>query len=233
MALFWSTGKDSAWALEVLRGQGYEVRWLVSTVHETNGRVAVHGVRRELLVAQAEAVDLPLIEVPLPEDCPNTVYSERVGEALERLRAEGAVAVAAGDLFLEDVRTFREIVVREAGLEPLFPLWRVEAAETLLLAHKMLQRGLKAVLVACDPRRIGIDFLGAPFGHDFLAALPRTVDPLGERGEFHTFTTWAPGFRRQIAVVAGALHHGPQQSWIELLPAQPEKAPDLLASRPG
>jgi uncharacterized protein (TIGR00290 family) len=217
VALFWSTGKDSAWAFHRLCSDGWEVRWLVTTIHEKNGRVAVHGVRRELLAAQAHAFGVELVTVPLPENVPNAVYRERVGQALQRLAQGGCTHVGAGDVFLQDVRRFREELIWDAGFQPLFPLW-TEPTRTLELAEEMLAGGLRACIVAVDPGRVPHTWLGRPWDRTFLEVLGRQADPLGERGEFHTLALDGPGFREPLRVRLGTHveRRGLPTEWIDL-----------------
>jgi uncharacterized protein (TIGR00290 family) len=201
--LAWSSGKDSAFSLHVLREAGeVEVAGLLTTVNETHGRVAMHAVRRELLIAQAEAANLPLVEVPIPYPCPNQVYESAMRKALERARLEGIEAVAFGDLFLTDVRRYREEQMKETGLTPLFPLW---GRETRALAKTMLASGLRATLTCVDPRVLLPSFAGRDFDHALLEALPKGVDPCGENGEFHSFAWDGPMFRSPIRVRRGEI----------------------------
>jgi uncharacterized protein (TIGR00290 family) len=199
--LSWSTGKDSAWALHVLRERPeLEVVGLLSTVNEAAGRVAMHAVRRELLRRQAEAADLPLVEVALPWPCSNDEYQSRVLAALGGARARGVTHVAFGDLFLEDVRAYRERLLDGTGLEPLFPLW---GEPTGALAARMLEAGLRAVLTCVNPRQLEPRFAGRRYDHRLLGELPAGVDPCGERGEFHTFCDAGPMFRTPVALAIG------------------------------
>lgn len=199
--LSWSSGKDSAWALHVLRQQcEVEVVGLLTTVTERYGRVAMHGVRRELLVAQAEAVGLPLWPVLLPSPCSNAEYEAAMSRVLERALAARISAIAFGDLFLEDIRRYREERLAPTGLTPLFPLWD---RPTVVLARDMVDAGLRARVSCVDPRQLAPAFAGRVFDAAFLADLPPTVDPCGERGEFHTFACAGPMFARPIPVRAG------------------------------
>jgi len=199
--LSWSSGKDSAWALHVLRGrQDVEVVGLVTTVNRAFRRVAMHAVRESLLERQAEAAALPLWKVPLPWPCSNEEYEAAMGELLERARGEGVEAMAFGDLHLADVRAYRERQLAGTGLEPLFPIWGLP---TDRLAREMVAAGLRAVVTCVDPRQLDPAFAGRVFDAAFLDDLPAEVDPCGERGEFHTFCTAAPPFRREIPVTPG------------------------------
>ena len=199
--LAWSSGKDSAWALHVLRTRGeVEVVGLLTTVNEAADRVAMHAVRRELLEAQARAAGLPLRPVSIPSPCPNAVYEARMAEAVARARADGIEAIAFGDLFLEDVRAYRIRTLAGSGIEPLFPLWGLP---TDRLARDMLAGGLAATLTCVDPAQLDPRFVGRRFDAAFLGELPPGVDPCGERGEFHTFCHAGPMFAAPIAVRAG------------------------------
>lgn len=199
--LSWSSGKDSAWALhELRRGGELELVGLVTTVNQAFERVAMHGVREALLERQAEAAGLPLWKVPLPHPCPNEVYEARMAALIERARAAGVTAMAFGDLFLEEIRAYRERQLAGTGIEPRFPLWGRPTAE---LAREMVDAGLRARLVCVDPRQLDRRFAGRVYDPELLDELPPQVDPCGERGEFHTFCTAGPMFRAPLAVRAG------------------------------
>ncbi len=198
----WSTGKDSAWMLHVLRQRHPEaVAALLSTVNEAFNRVAMHGVRRTLLDAQAGAAGLPLHVVPLPWPCSNDEYERRMGAAVAGFVRDGFTHVAFGDLFLEDVRRYRESRLEDSGLTPLFPLWRTKPTDAL--AREMIDGGLKAVLVTVDPKKLEASFAGRSFDGSLLADLPPTVDPCGENGEFHSFAWDGPMFARALNVRVG------------------------------
>lgn len=199
----WSSGKDSAWTLHVLRSRlGIEPAALLTSVSEVYDRVSMHGVRTSVLRAQAAAAGLPLVTVPLPAPCPNEVYEERMGTTVRTLVADGFTHVAFGDLFLEDIREYREGRLRGSGLEPIFPLWGME---TRALAREMVDGGLEARITCLDPRHLPGHFVGRAFDHRLLDELPTTVDPCGERGEFHTGVTAGPMFATRIAVEVGAV----------------------------
>lgn len=199
--LSWSSGKDSAWALHVLRQDpSVQVHALLTTVNADADRVAMHAVRRTLVEAQADAAGLPLWQVQIPSPCPNEIYEARMRDAMARARTEGFTHVAFGDLFLEDVRQYRESRMAGTGLDPIFPLWK---RPTDLLAREMLASGLGAILTCVDPTQLDRRFAGRRFDSSLLAELPPGVDPCGERGEFHTFCSAGPMFRHEIAVEPG------------------------------
>ncbi|MEQ8661412.1 MAG: ATP-binding protein, partial [Gammaproteobacteria bacterium] len=200
----WSSGKDSAWMLSLLeRDPAYQVAALMTTFDERHAQVSMHGVPRTLVAAQAAAAGLPLWEVPLPWPCPNEIYAARMRAVIARARDEHVTAVAFGDLFLADIRAWRERQLADCGLDALFPLWRTPA-DSAALAHTMIAGGLQATLCALDTTRLAADLLGRAFDHALLDALPPDVDPCGEHGEFHTFCTHAPCFAAPVAVVTGA-----------------------------
>ena len=198
----WSSGKDAAWTLWTLRQQGAEVSGLMTTVDEQTGRVGAHGTPLAVVEAQARAAGLPLRVVKLPWPAPNAVYESAVRAALAEARDAGATRVAFGDLFLADVRAYRERLVEGTGLEPVFPLWH-PAGGTAALARRMISSGLEATVVAIDPARLDASVVGRPFDADLLAALPDDVDPCGEQGEFHTVCTAGPMFHRRVEVRVG------------------------------
>lgn len=201
--LSWSSGKDAAWALHVLRQRGeVEVVGLVTTLNEAFGRVAMHGVRTELVEAQARAARLPLWSVGLPWPCSNEQYEARMRSLVERARAEGVAAVAFGDLHLRDVRAYREKQLAGTGVEPLFPVWGA-AEDTAELARAMMKAGLRATLACVDPKQLSPEFAGREFDASLLASLPGHADPCGERGEFHTFCHGGPMFEAPIAIRVG------------------------------
>jgi len=201
--LSWSSGKDSAWTLHVLRRDpAVQVAALLTTFNAAVDRVAMHAVRRTLVESQADAAGVPLWHVPIPSPCPNDVYEARMREAMTRARGEGFTHVAFGDLFLEDVRRYREERLGGTGLDPIFPLWR---QPTDALAREMLASGLGAVLTCVDPRQLDRRFADRQYDAALLAELPDTVDPCGERGEFHTFCYAGPMFSRTIRVQTGLI----------------------------
>jgi len=196
----WSSGKDSAWALHVLRRDGLAVAGLLTSINETADRVSMHGVRTEILRAQAAAAGLPLTVIPLPWPCTNAVYEARMRAAVDGAVADGFTHVAFGDLFLEDVRHYREERLEGTGLAALFPLWGLP---TRALAYEMVAGGIRARISTLDPRVMPRELIGAEFDEALLAALPDHVDPCAERGEFHTCVTAGPMFSAPIAVEAG------------------------------
>jgi len=199
--LSWSSGKDSAWTLHMLRQQGeYEVVGLLTTVNESAGRVAMHAVRESLLEAQAAAAGLALWRVPIPSPCSNEQYEAAMRQVLGRARAAGIDAVAFGDLFLDDVRRYREERMADSGMRLLFPLWQ---RPTPALAREMIAGGLRAVLTCVDPKQLAPAFAGREFNLDLLRDLPAAVDPCGENGEFHSFVCAGPMFRHEIPITVG------------------------------
>ncbi len=201
--LSWSSGKDSAWTLHVLRQQGeYDVVGLLTTVNESAGRVAMHAVREQLLEAQAAAAALPLWRVPIPSPCSNEQYEAAMQAALHRARVEHIDAVAFGDLFLEDVRRYREERMADSGLRLLFPLWQ---RPTPALAREMIAGGVRAMLTCVDPKQLSPAFAGRELTLDLLSDLPPTVDPCGENGEFHSFVFAGPMFRHAIPISGGEI----------------------------
>jgi uncharacterized protein (TIGR00290 family) len=199
--LSWSSGKDSSWSLHVLRERGeYEVAGLLTTFNEEADRVAMHAVRRELVEAQARACGLPLRAVPLPWPCSNEEYEARMRAACEEAVREGIEGIAFGDLFLEDVRSYREKKLAGTGLAPVFPLWGEPTRE---LAWTMIRAGLRAKLTCVDAKQLDASFAGREFDESLLAELPVGVDACGEKGEFHSFVYAGPMFDREIAVVVG------------------------------
>lgn len=200
--LSWSSGKDSAWTLyQLQRDPNVEVVGLLTTFNSQFNRSAIHGVRQQLLRMQAEAASLPLIEIPLPWPCTNEQYETIMGQALDDARAQLQMdAVAFGDLYLEDIRRYRETQMAGTGLELVFPLWQIPTDQ---LAQQMISGGLKAVITCLDPRVMPEQLAGYQFSRQLLEELPETVDPCGENGEFHTFAWDGPMFKNPVSVVGG------------------------------
>jgi len=197
----WSSGKDSAWMIHVLRQQpDIELAGVLTTVNEKYQRVAMHAVRVELLQAQADALGLPLWKVPIPSPCPNEVYERAMSDALSRAVAEGFTHMAFGDLFLEDIRRYREEKLAGTGLTPIFPLFGVD---TTTLAREMVAGGLRARITCVNPRVLDAKFAGRDFDASLLDELPAGIDPCGERGEFHSFAYAGPMFSTPIAITSG------------------------------
>ena len=199
--LSWSSGKDSAWALHLLRqNPGIEVAALLTTFNQVADRVAMHAVRRELTETQAARTGLPLWSVDLPWPCSNLEYESRMQSACDRAVAEGFEAVAFGDLFLEDVRDYRLRQLAGTGLEPLFPVWKIPTEQ---LAREMIAQGVKAKLTCIDPSKLDKSFAGRDYDAALLNDLPTRVDPCGENGEFHTFIYESPVFSSPIPIQMG------------------------------
>jgi uncharacterized protein (TIGR00290 family) len=197
----WSSGKDSAWTLHVLRQSNeYEIVGLLTTINASFDRVAMHGVRCELLEAQAEAAGLPLWKVPLPWPCSNDEYETAMSAACAKAINAGVQAVAFGDLFLEDVRQYREDRMRGTGLTPVFPLWKLETTQ---LVNDMCTSGLRSRIVCLDPKKLPASFAGRDLDSQLVSEFPASVDPCGEKGEFHTFVYYGPMFAHAIPVENG------------------------------
>lgn len=199
--LAWSSGKDSAWMLHRLRRDpDVDIAGLFTTLNQSTGRVAVHEVRTELLEAQAHAAGLPLHAIPLPHPCPNTVYEAAIAAFVGRAKTEGVTHVAFGDLFLDDIRRYRERQFAALGVEPLFPLWGLA---TRALADEMVNSGLRAWITCVDSRQAPREWAGRLFEPAFVAQIPEGIDPCGERGEFHTFAFEGPMFDAPIPTRIG------------------------------
>jgi len=215
--LSWSSGKDCAWALHLLRQRDdVEVVALVTTFNEAFGRVAMHAVRRDLVRMQAERVGLPLWEIPLPWPCSNEQYEAQMKGVCERAVAEGIEQVAFGDLYLRDIRAYREKQLAGTGLEPIFPVWDIPTRE---LAEQMIAAGVRAKLTCVDPRKLEESFAGREFNDALLNDLPEGIDPCGENGEFHTFCYASPVFREAIPVTVGEVVTRDGFCFADLLPA--------------
>ena len=219
--LSWSSGKDSAWTLQVLRRSAdVEVVGLMTTVNRTFQRISIHAVRLELLQRQAQAAGLPLYQIGLPYPCSNADYEAAMESFVGRARSEGIECMAFGDLFLADIRKYREERLAGTGITPLFPIWQTPTGE---LAKQMIDRGLRAVVTCVDPKELPASFAGREFDEQFLADLPPHVDPCGERGEFHTFAFDGPMFRSAIDVEIGEICEREGFVYADVLPTQAEK----------
>jgi uncharacterized protein (TIGR00290 family) len=218
----WSSGKDSAWLVHVLRQMpDVELGALLTTINESAQRVAMHAVRTELVQAQADALGLPLWRVHIPSPCPNEVYEQKMAEAVASAVAQGFTRVAFGDLFLEDVRRYREERLAGSGLAPLFPLF---GADTTRLAREMIASGLGARLTCVNPAILDRSFAGREFDAALLADLPASVDPCGERGEFHSFAYRGPMFSAPIAINTGIVVERDGFVFADLMPAMAASA---------
>lgn len=215
--LSWSSGKDSAWSLHLLRSMPeYEVVGLLTTFNESADRVAMHGVRRSLVRAQAAAAELPLWEIELPWPCSNEQYEAAMKSACERAVREGIECVAFGDLFLTDIRGYREKQLSGTGLDHLFPVWQIP---TDTLAREMIAAGLRAKLTCVDSKQIDPKFAGRDFDSQLLSELPSSADPCGENGEFHSFVYAGPMFREAIPVNIGEIVQRDQFFYADLVAA--------------
>jgi uncharacterized protein (TIGR00290 family) len=224
----WSSGKDSAWALhEVRRAGEYDVVGALTTVTETFQRVSMHGVREDILYAQHAAAGLPSIVVPIPYPCPNEIYEARMAAALGEAKRQGVTHVIFGDLFLEDVRSYREEKLAGTGIAPLFPLWQ---RPTDALAREMIEAGVETYLVCVDLKQLPKSFAGRRFDHALLADLPASADPCGENGEFHSCVVAGPMFDRRIGVKAGETIERDGFAYTDLKP-HPEEPPKAASRR--
>jgi uncharacterized protein (TIGR00290 family) len=214
----WSSGKDSAFSLhEVRRGGEFDVVGAVTTVTETFERVSIHGVRQQILLAQLDAAGLPPRIVPIPYPSPNEIYEARMGEEVARARAEGISHIIFGDLFLADIRAYREQKLAGTGITPIFPLWQ---RPTLPLAHAMIESGLQAYIATVDLKKLPAKFAGRKFDLQLLADLPEGIDPCGENGEFHTCVVAGPMFSRVLAVAPGERVERDGYAYCDLVLAQ-------------
>jgi uncharacterized protein (TIGR00290 family) len=213
----WSSGKDSAFALLEARRLGLaDIVGVLTTVTEVYDRVSMHGVRNALLDRQVAALGLPCVKVLLPTPCSNEEYEARMEVAIERIRADGVRHIVFGDLFLEDIRAWREARLSAAAMVGMFPLWR---RNTRALAEDMIACGFTAHLVSVDPRKLDRSFAGRTFDRTLLASLPPGVDPCGENGEFHTFVSAGPMFSAPIAVKAGPVVERDGFIFADVIPA--------------
>ncbi|MEE9208747.1 MAG: ATP-binding protein [Gemmatimonadota bacterium] len=214
--LWWSSGKDSAWALHVLGDDpALQITGLVTTVTADFDRVSMHAVRTEIVRRQAEAAGLPLHLVEIPYPCDNATYEARARSLIEAARSSGVRAMAFGDLFLEDVRAYREDLLAGSGIEPMFPLWGLDTAE---LSAAMITGGLEATVTCVDPGQLAVTFAGRAYDASFLEDLPAEVDPCGENGEFHTCATAGPMFSGRIEVCPGKILTRDGFVFADLLP---------------
>jgi len=220
--LSWSSGKDSAWALKQLAlDPAVDLVGLFTTVNCEFDRVAMHGVRRTLLEAQAASIGLPLETIPIPYPCPNRDYDAAMSAFVERAKRRGITHFAFGDLFLEDIRRYREEKLAGTGIGPLFPLWHLP---TDTLARDMVAGGLRAYITCVDPKQAPRSWAGQVFDGAFLEAIPRGIDPCGERGEFHTFVYDGPMLRHPVEVVPGKIVEREGFVFADLLPgSQPDE----------
>lgn len=213
----WSSGKDSAWALhEVRRGGDYDIVAALTTVTDTFARVSMHGVREELLRAQLDAAGLRSIIVRIPFPCPNDVYEREMAAVLAQAKADGVTHVIFGDLYLADIRAYREAKLADTGMTAVFPLWQRPTGE---LAQEMIDAGLEAHLATVDLAKLPSSFAGRRFDHALLSALPAGTDPCGENGEFHSFVNAGPMFAQPIRIAVGETVQRDGFAYADLLPA--------------
>jgi uncharacterized protein (TIGR00290 family) len=214
--LSWSSGKDAAFALHEVRRLGLaDVVGVLTTINEATGRVQSHGVREELLDRQIEGLELPAVKVMLPSPCPNAVYEARMEEAFGKLRSESVGHIVYGDLFLEDIRAYRERQMAAAGMEALFPLWGRDTRE---LARAMIASGLQARAACVDTRKLDRSLAGRSFDEGFLRDLPPAIDPCGENGEFHTVVTAGPIFAAPIVTSVGEIEERDGFAFADIVP---------------
>ncbi len=212
----WSSGKDSAWALHEARRVGtLEIVGALTTLNETFGRVAMHGVRETLLMAQLAAADLPPVIVRIPDPCTNDIYEREMALAMTGAMARGVTHIIFGDLFLDDIRAYREAKLAAIGMTAIFPLWKKPTAE---LARTMIAGGLEAQITTVDLKKLPAEFAGQNFDAKLLAALPSTIDPCGENGEFHSFVSAGPMLSRKIAIGVGETVQRDGFAYADLLP---------------
>ena len=201
----WSSGKDSAWMLHTLRGQDdIEVAGLFSTVNDTFHRVAMHAVREDLLRQQADCLGLPLHVIPIPHTCDNATYEQIMGRFVESARQQHVGCMAFGDLYLEDIRQYRERALAPTGIKPVFPLWKIPTGR---LAQQIVDSGTRAKITCIDPKSLAPDFAGREYDLSFLKDIPDSVDPCGENGEFHSFVYDGPMFNIPVSIEMGEVVH--------------------------
>jgi len=214
--LSWSGGKDSALALqEVIRGQKYRVKALLTTVTEEYDRISMHGVRRSLLSAQASSLGLPLEEVWIPKKASNEIYEDRMRRVLTKHKDRGVEQVVFGDLFLQDIRSYREDRLARIGMRGIFPLW---GRDTAKLAREFIGTGFRAVVCCVDPRKLPGEFCGKEYDAAFLESIPGSVDPCGENGEFHTFVHAGPIFSNELPITKGEVVLRDGFYFVDLVP---------------
>ena len=218
VVLSWSGGKDSAMAAyQLLASQKYEIAALMTTVTEEFDRISMHGVRRELLERQAESLGIPLHKIMIPKDCSNEIYEARMREILGRFQAQGIAKIAFGDLFLEDLKKYRDERLAQVGMTGVYPLWMRDTDE---LARTFIGLGFKAILACVDTNAIDAAFAGRELDHDLLRDLPESADPCGENGEYHSFVYAGPIFKKAIACKAGErVMRTPRFSYCDIVPA--------------
>src|SRR5271169_4915878 len=213
----WSSGKDSAWALHEARRAGeFDIVGALTTVTETFGRVSMHGVREELLHAQLDAAGLPATVVRIPYPCPNEIYERKMAAAVQDAKTRGVTHIIFGDLYLEDIRAYREKNLAGTGITPVFPLWLKPTAP---LARAMIEAGVEAHLAVVDLKKLPTAFAGRRFDTALLADFPAAIDPCGENGEFHTFVSAGPMLKRKIAVEVGKTVERDGFAFADLIPA--------------
>jgi uncharacterized protein (TIGR00290 family) len=213
----WSSGKDSGWALHLARlAGGYDIVGALTTVTDTFGRVSIHGVREELLKAQLEAAGLPATIVRIPYPCSNEIYEARMAAAMQDAIAAGVAHVIFGDLFLRDIRAYREEKLKPVGVTPVFPVWEMP---TDAMAHDMIAGGVEAYLATVDLKKLPASFAGRRFDQELLADLPAGVDPCGENGEFHTFVAAGPMMQGRVAVRVGETIERDGYAYADLIPS--------------
>ena len=219
LVVSWSSGKDSAFALHAIRSaNAYEIVGVLTTVTAAFGRVSMHGVREELLDAQIASIGLPCRKIYIPSPCPNSVYEREMANVLTEAKRNGVTHVLFGDLFLQDIRAYRERQLAGLGLQGVFPLWMRDTAQ---LARQMLDAGVQATLTCVDLRKLDSSFAGRSFDADLLRCLPAGIDPCGENGEFHTFVSAGPMLRAPIPVTVGEIVERDGFAFADLLSAKP------------
>lgn len=212
----WSSGKDSAWAFHKLQqNPEIDIVGLFCTVNKEFDRVAMHGVRVELLQKQAKSIGLPLEIIEIPNPCSNSEYEKIMGQFVERVKIAKIEYFAFGDLFLEDIRNYREEKLQGSGIKPIFPIWGIPTDE---LSREMISNGLRTVITCINPKQIPKEFVGREFDESFLDSLPETIDPCGENGEFHSFVFDGPMFKEQIEITVGDIVHRDDFIFADVLP---------------